>query len=153
MRITNQKNFAAGAMYILMGLATAVAATRYSMGTAARMGPGYFPFWTGIALALVGGTVLLGATRTSDTSGALERWRFRGLVLVLGSVVVFGLILVPAGLVVAVIALVVISSFASDEFSWRMTMLTTAVLLPMTLLIFVYGLNLSFPVLPAFLAD
>jgi len=153
MRITHHKNFAAGVMYTLFGVATAAAATQYSMGTAARMGPGYFPFWTGIALALVGGGVMFGATRVSDAGGALERGRLKSLAFVLGSVIVFGLLLVPAGLVVAVVALVVVSSFASDRFSWRTTLMTAVVLVPMTLLIFVYGLNLSFPVLPAFLAD
>jgi hypothetical protein len=149
-RIANQKNFAAGAMYLVFGMATAIGATRYNMGTAARMGPGYFPFWTGIILAFVGGVVLIGSLADRDAA-RLQRWHPRPLLLVLASVVAFGGVLRWGGLLLAIVALVLVSSLASREFNWRRTVMIAAVLVPLTVLIFVYGLNLSFSLLPPFL--
>jgi hypothetical protein len=63
---------------------------------------------------------------------------------------VFGLLLTTAGLVVSVVALVIGSSLASHEFTWRATLLNTVVLVGFALIVFVYGLGLQFPVWPAF---
>jgi lysylphosphatidylglycerol synthetase-like protein (DUF2156 family) len=149
-RIANQKDFAAGAMYLAFGIATAIGATRYNMGTPARMGPGYFPFWTGVVLAIVGLVVLLGSMTDREVD-RLERWHFRPLLLVLASVVAFAGALRWGGLILAIIALVLVSSLASREFNWGRTVAIVAVLVPLTVLIFVYGLNLSFSLLPPFM--
>ena len=72
MKIRSQKDFVAGLLLILIGLAFAVGATDYSFGTAVRPGPGYFPFGLGIILALLGIVVLLSAftsQRTDRTDG------------------------------------------------------------------------------------
>lgn len=151
MRIVHQKDFATGLLYIAIGVAFAVASWEYRMGTAARMGPGYFPFCLGVIMASIGAMVLLGATKSSAEPEKLERWDFRALFIVLVSVAVFGLLLEPLGLIVSVIALVAGSSFASHEFTWRATLLNTLVLTAFALVVFVYGLGLQFPVWPAFM--
>ena len=55
MQIKNKQDFWSGVMFVVVGAAFALGATSYSMGTAARMGPGYFPFWLGVCLSLLGG--------------------------------------------------------------------------------------------------
>ncbi len=42
-KIKSQKDFFAGLMYLVVGGAFAIGANEYNIGTAARMGPGYFP--------------------------------------------------------------------------------------------------------------
>ena len=59
MQLRNKQDFWSGVMFIILGLAFAWKATSYSMGTAARMGPGYFPYWLGIIMAGIGAIVLL----------------------------------------------------------------------------------------------
>jgi hypothetical protein len=149
-RIASQKDFAAGLMYMAAGLGFAIIASTYRMGTAARMGPGYFPFWLGVLLAVVGAVVLFRSMRSEEVD-KVTRWELRSLVVVLASVVVFGLLLMPMGLMVSVVALVVGSSLASDEFSWKATLITTIALLAISLVVFVYGLSLQFPVWPEFI--
>ena len=61
MQLRNRQDFWSGVMFIALGLGFAWQASSYQMGTAARMGPGYFPFWLGIVLALLGAIVLLGS--------------------------------------------------------------------------------------------
>ena len=73
MKIRNQQDFAAGFMYIVVGLFFAGIARNYQMGTAAKMGPGYFPFWLGMLLALIGLIVLLNASTKKATEVKLKK--------------------------------------------------------------------------------
>ena len=54
MRIKSQKDFFAGLLYVVIGGGFAIGATNYTVGNAARMGPGYFPLLVGILLAILG---------------------------------------------------------------------------------------------------
>jgi hypothetical protein len=58
MRIKNQKDFYAGLIFVVFGGITMGLSTSYNMGTAGRMGPGYFPFWLGGVLTALGAWVL-----------------------------------------------------------------------------------------------
>ena len=79
-------------MFIILGLGFAWQASSYQMGTA-RMGPGYFPFWLGIVLALLGAVVLLGALSKKAEETHVDKFDWRIVFLVVGSVVVYGLVL------------------------------------------------------------
>ena len=59
------------------------------------MGPGYFPFWLGIVLALLGAVVLLGALSKKAEETHVDKFDWRIVFLVVGSVVVYGLVLKP----------------------------------------------------------
>jgi hypothetical protein len=151
MRIVHQKDFATGLLYIALGAAFAIASWGYRMGTPSRMGPGYFPFCLGALMTIVGVAVLLGAVRSRAEPDKLDRWDLKALFVVLGSVIVFALLLEPLGLIISVVALVIGSSLASHEFTWRIALLNTITLTATALIVFVYGLNLQLPVWPAFM--
>ncbi|NOV25459.1 tripartite tricarboxylate transporter TctB family protein [Cupriavidus necator] len=153
MRIRSQKDFASGLMFILVGFGFSWVARGYSMGTAAKMGPGYFPFWLGIVLALLGALVLFGSLSSKAEEDSLARWDIKTLLWILGSVVLFGLLLKPLGMVLSVLVLVLVSSMASHEFSWKGAILNSIILVLISLGAFVYGINLQMPVWPAFLAS
>jgi hypothetical protein len=53
-------------MFIIFGGLAAWLSTSYNMGTGARMGPGYFPFWLGAILAVLGIIILLKAIGKPD---------------------------------------------------------------------------------------
>jgi uncharacterized BrkB/YihY/UPF0761 family membrane protein len=61
---------------------------------------------------------------------------------------VFGFILPRLGLLISMPVLVLLSSWASDEFSWKASVINAAVLTVFSWLIFVKGLALTIPVLP-----
>jgi len=153
LRIRSQKDFASGLMFILVGLSFSFVARGYSMGTAAKMGPGYFPFWLGIVLALLGALVLWGSLSSKMAKDQLERWDVKILLWILGAVVLFGLLLKPLGMVLSVVVLVLVSSMASHEFSWKGAVLNAIILVLISMGAFVYGINLQMPVWPAFLAS
>jgi len=151
MQLRNKQDFWAGAMFVALGLGFAWGATQYQMGTSARMGPGYFPFWLGICLALLGAVVALTALSGKATETHVERFDFRILAIIIGSVVLFGLLLRPLGLYLSLFLLVVASSTASHEFSWKVSLANAIFLTLFCWLAFIKGLGLIFPLWPTFL--
>jgi hypothetical protein len=151
MFIRSQQDFWSGVMFIAVGTLFSGVGATYSMGTAAKMGPGYFPFWLGTLLSILGAIVALKALSPNKKVDKIAAFDWRSILLVLGGVCVFGLLLRPAGLVVAITGLVFISSLASHEFGWKGTMVNLLILLALCLSVFVYGLKLQFPVWPAFI--
>lgn len=151
MQLRNKQDFWSGVMFIILGSGFALQATQYSMGTAARMGPGYFPFWLGIVLALIGAFVLIGSIAPKAIETTIDKFDFRIVALVVGSVILYGLILRPLGIYISVFILVVVSSLASHEFSWKVAVANGIFLVIFSYLAFVRGLGLIFPLWPAFL--
>jgi Tripartite tricarboxylate transporter TctB family len=150
-KIRSQQDFWAGIMFTAVGACFAGLATTYKMGTAAKMGPGYFPFWLGLLMAVLGLAVTFKSLSPRKAQDKIASVDLKSILLVLGGVCVFGLLLKPAGLVVAMLALIFITSFASHDFGWKGTVITAAILVLLCLAVFVYGLKLQFPVWPAFL--
>ncbi|RYH41152.1 MAG: tripartite tricarboxylate transporter TctB family protein [Alcaligenaceae bacterium] len=151
MQLRNKQDFWSGVMFVALGIGFAVQATKYSMGTAARMGPGYFPFWLGVVLALLGAIILIGSLSKRATETTIDKFDFRIVALVVGSVILYGFILRPLGLYVSVFLLVVISSLASHEFSFKVAAANAIFLVLFSYLAFVKGLGLIFPLWPTFL--
>ncbi len=151
MKIRNQRDFGAGIMYMVIGLFFAIVATRYQYGTAAKMGPGYFPFWLGMLMAAIGLLVLVRSLGAKATIEAIPKFNLKVVGLITGAVVVFGILLPKMGFLVAVLALVMIASTASREFNWKVALINAVVLIAFTYSVFVLGLKLQFPLLPFFL--
>ncbi len=121
-------------------------ARNYSMGTAARMGPGYLPYILGGILILLG---LMISTRSLWLSGeAIEPIVLRPLLLVTISVVAFTFMVGPLGLVLATLALVIISSLGGFEFRLREVLALYLGLVALAVGLFVYVLSVSFRVWP-----
>jgi hypothetical protein len=151
MRIRNHRDFWAGAMFIVIGALYAGFSLQYEVGSGARMGPGYFPLLLGILLAVLGVIVAWQSTVKSALELRVASIGWRELFLVLGAVAVFGFTLPWLGMVVAIALMILIASFASHEFTWKTTIMSILVLLVMSYLVFVKGLELQFPVWPTFL--
>lgn len=138
--VKDPRNFLVGAMFLCAGAAALLIGRDYEMGTAGAMGPAYFPSLLGGLLALVGAA---GVVRSTLLAGApLERFAFRRLALVAGALVVFGLLLRGAGLVPAVIVLVMGSSLAGADFRPGRALLLAFGLALFSFLVFVSGLGL-----------
>ncbi len=152
MQIKNQKDFWSGLMFIVAGVGFAWGATNYSFGSAARPGPGYFPFGLGILLAILGGLILLksmaGKATEDDRIGKIA---WRPLLLITLGVVVFGLALPKLGLIISLPLLVLIASYAGDEFRILEVIINSIVLTVFSWVIFIWGLNLTIPLWPSFL--
>ena len=146
--IKHPKDFWAGVLYMAFGATAIAIALNYPAGTAGRMGPGYFPRALGAILIAIGLFLSLRALRLQGTP--LSFPAFKPVIVVIASVVVFGVAAPPLGLVVATLLLVVVSSAASDEFRWKEAVISSLILAAFTVAAFAYGLQLQLPVWPAF---
>jgi hypothetical protein len=138
-------------MYMVIGLFFAIIATQYQMGTAAKMGPGYFPFYLGILMTLLGLLVLVKSFSATAAIEKIPKFNWRIIAQITGSVVLYGLLLPRLGFLVAVVTLVLVSASASKEFTWKGSLINAGFLVAFTYSVFVLGLKLQFPLLPVFL--
>ncbi|MCC6210608.1 MAG: tripartite tricarboxylate transporter TctB family protein [Burkholderiales bacterium] len=149
MKIKSPRDFWAGLMFIAFGLFfLLVAQFNYQMGSAVRMGPGYFPSVLGAILAVLGGIVLFNSFLIAGTP--VPKFHFRPVIFVLISGLAFAYLLKPLGLVLATIALVFISAYGGHEFRWKEVAILSAVLVIFSVVVFVKGLTLPFPICPSF---
>jgi len=151
MKIKNEKDFWAGVLFMAFGLFFVGLGTQYSIGTAIRIGPGYFPTALGVIVILLGIVTLVDSLSAKATAEKVDKFNWSTLLLILGPIVLFGLLLKPLGLIVSLLILIAISSYASHEFSRRATLINAAVLILICLVIFVWGLKLEFPLWPSFI--
>ena len=143
--IRNPRDFWAGLIYLVIGLSAFYIAQDYEMGTAVRMGPGYFPRVLSILLALIG---LAALVRSFIRPGeAVGRLAWRPALLVLGATAIFGLLVRGAGLVLSLFVLVLISAYASRQFRLPSTVLLAAGLAVFSALVFLKGLGIPLPLL------
>jgi putative tricarboxylic transport membrane protein len=148
--IRHPKDFWAGVLFIAFGGAACVIALDYAMGTTARMGPGYFPRVLGLMLCALGALLVL---RSFKLQGApLSFPTFKPVAIVLASVLLFGLVVNKAGLVIATLLLVLVSSTASHEYRWRESIVAAIALAVFVVVAFRYGLGLQLPTWPPALA-
>ena len=153
MQIRNQKDFWSGVMFIAAGVVFAVFSREYEMGTGQRMGPAFFPMVLGVLLAVLGVIVGLTGMAGETRDGKVEKFHFDAVGWVLGAVVLFGLLLRPAGLIIALVVLIVVSAFGSHDFKWKETALLSVGLVILVLAVFIWGLKLTIPIYPAFMQN
>jgi hypothetical protein len=153
MRIRNQRDFWAGVLFIVTGLIFMVLSRQYNVGTSAKMGPGYFPMMLGGLMAVLGVMVVIPSVLKSAEVLKITKIEPRMVLLVLVAVAVYAFALPKLGFIVALFALIVISSIASHEFNLKTTLISSVILLVFSWLVFVKGLELQFPFLPTFLTN
>jgi len=157
--IKSQKDFFSGLMFMSLGAAFAWGATKYSVGTGARMGPGYFPLMLGALLAVLG-SVITFKSLVVETAGGdkIGSWAWRPLVFIILGNLSFGVLLaglpsikLPAmGMIVGIYVLTFIVSMAESGWKVRNTFMLATVLAIGSYVAFVVILKLQFPVWPAF---
>ncbi|HQY29337.1 MAG TPA: tripartite tricarboxylate transporter TctB family protein [Burkholderiaceae bacterium] len=153
MRIRNHRDFWSGIMFLVLGVLFVIFSQAYQLGTAARMGPGFFPTMLGALMALLGLAIAWRSTAPGNREERVEKVSWRELFLILFAVGVFAIALPWLGSVIAITLLIAISATASHEFGWKETLISIVVLLVMSELVFVKGLELQFPVWPKFLVQ
>lgn len=152
MKIKSQRDFVAGLAFVIVGLAFAWGATNYTFGSSARPGPGYFPFGLGIILAILGAVILFEALTIETEDGEpIGKIAWRPLLVILGSVGVYGFALPRLGLVLTIPLLIAMSSYAGDKVRLIDIVILSTVLTIGSYLAFITGLGLVIPVWPSFL--
>ncbi|CAM8663195.1 Protein of unknown function DUF1468 [Comamonadaceae bacterium] len=159
MRIKSQKDFFSGLMFLVVGAGFAAGAAQYSLGSGAKMGPGYFPLVLGVLLAVLGiaitFTSLVVETEDGDKVG---KFAWKPLFFIISANLVFGACigglpmigLKPLGLIVGIYLLTYIASHAGDEHKFKEVAVLATVLALLSYVAFIVLLKLQFPVWPAY---
>ncbi len=160
MKIKSQKDFFSGLMFMGIGVAFAWGATTYNVGTGARMGPGYFPLYLGLLMAILGVVITFKSLVVEAINGdKIGKWAWKPLFFVILANLLFGVLLaglpsfgLPAmGLIVAIYALTFISSMAETGWKVKNTFILATILAIGSYIAFVIALKLQFQVWPAFI--
>jgi hypothetical protein len=149
LKLLHNRNVLSGIMFMIFGAAFFIGALEYSLGTGARMGPGYFPRLLGGLLFILGVIIAFeGVVESKRGENDPIGWHVMPMVYLLGSVGVFGVLLVTMGIIAAVIAMVVISSLAAHDKVWKEIIISAVVLAAFCALAFVKGLGLQMKLFP-----
>ena len=161
MRIKSQRDFFAGLLYVVVGGSFAIGATTYTVGSAARMGPGYFPLMVGILLAILGAIIVVRALVVETPDGdPIGKWAWKPLVFIILANFLFGLLLggvpsmgIPAlGVMIGIVVLTIVAALAGTEFKLREVLILAVILAAGSWAIFIWGLNLQMQVWPSFIS-
>jgi len=146
MRIGHPKDFWSGMLFVGIGAFALIYGTKYTIGTAARMGPGYFPRILGILMVVIGLILTFRSLRSKGTP--VPGWKWRPTLLVIGSVVLFGAVVKDLGMAISTVLLIVIASAASHEFRVKESIIAGVALAVLAVGVFVVGLSLQLPIWP-----
>ncbi len=114
-----------------------------NIGTARRMGPGFFPAILSWLLILLG-LAIAGAGAARGGAPA-SRVTWRPLILVTTAVLVFGLVIDRAGLMAATAAVISVAAFAGRDARWPEVLTLAGAMAICAAALFVYALGLPVP--------
>jgi Tripartite tricarboxylate transporter TctB family len=141
--IANRKDLICGLVFIVIGLLFAVGSKDLDIGTATRMGPGYFPLVLCGVLILIGVIISAKSFGKPDVDFGVVPWR--ALFLILPATVFFGLTLRNIGLMPAVFVVALASSFSSSKMKVPLAIALSIGLSIFCAAVFRWGLGLPIP--------
>lgn len=150
--LLGRKDILAGLLFVGVSVLGLWASRNYAIGTATRMGTGYVPRLLCWVLLGLGVLVMLQGFRDKSRAGRLDETPpiWRSIIFVTASLLVFAFAIQPLGIVLAIVLLVLVGSFAGRDVRPLESVATTVVLIALTLVIFVWGVGLPIPVWPEF---
>ena len=150
MKIKSPKDFWAGLMFIVFGLFFLVVARNYQMGSAVRMGPAYFPAVLGGIMAVLGAIVFFQSLILDGEK--VPKIIFKPIFFISLALLLFAYLLKPLGFILALVVLIFVCAFGGHEFRAKEVAILTVVLIIFSVLVFVKGLTLPFPLWPDFMS-
>ena len=141
------KDLLAGLIFIGFGLAFGYATLGYQIGTALRMGPGYFPLVLAGIMVLLGVVITVQSFATGPDEIPLGRVPWLGLVLIMAALAFFGLTVRGLGLAPALFVTTFLSAFASERTGVIGALIMAAGLVAVAMAIFIWGLGIPLQVI------
>ncbi|WP_420962376.1 tripartite tricarboxylate transporter TctB family protein [Brucella sp. IR073] len=138
----NPRDGLCATIFIALGAFFAMQALGLELGTAFRMGPGYFPLVLSGLLIVLGLVILVQATQyKAEPIGPLA---WRGMLFILPAPIIFGLTIRGLGFVPAVFLTGLIAAFASNRMKPGFALILVAGLTLFSVIVFSYALGLPF---------
>src|SRR4051812_8426800 len=144
--VKGTQDFICGLLFMLIGVAGLWIGRDYPMGTSLRLGTGIFPRILCWGLIGIGGIVLI---RGLVTHGAgISRIAWRPVLLIATAACAFALLIEPAGLFAAMLALMALGGLAGTEHRPKEFAVFAVAMLALAWVIFIWGLAMPIKVFP-----
>lgn len=141
----NNKDLLAGLMFVAIGVAAMIIGRDYRLGSPQLMGPGYFPRI--LSWVLIGFGIAIAVRGLRRPEAIQAAWSPRALFVLTLSVVLFGVLILYAGFVPALVVLIFGSASASKSFKAIEVLLLTLLLTALSIAVFIWGLGLPYPLI------
>ncbi|SEN25262.1 Tripartite tricarboxylate transporter TctB family protein [Loktanella fryxellensis] len=141
-RPINKTDAAAGGLFIAVGVLFAVQSMGMEIGTALRMGPGYFPLVLSGVMILLGAAIVFTAFSSEDEPVGTLAWR--GMMFILPAPIFFGLTVRGLGFVPSIFFTTLIAARAALKMSWLASLILSVAVMIFCTLVFSVGLGLPF---------
>jgi putative tricarboxylic transport membrane protein len=148
LRVLNPQDFYGGMALILLALIAFVASNDLPGMRGFAFGPGTAPRLFAFTLAVLSLGVVIGGLLTRGPH--ITGYKVRGVVFIIGAILVFAATIRPLGLVIASFSCMVCCAAAAEDIKWRETIVIAAVVTAFCAILFPYGLNLPFQLWPRF---
>lgn len=129
------KDILTGILFIGIGGAFALGAADYGMGTARRMGPGYFPVMLGLLLAAVG-LALAARSVVRRRRDIIDRLYLRPVVSLSASILSFAALINTVGLLAACMACALVAGLATSEARYKESILVAIAMTAFSAIVF-----------------
>ena len=136
-----RKDLLAGATFVGFGLAFAVTASTYEVGTALRMGPGFFPLVLGSLLVVLGILIAVKGFVAAD-SDEIGPVPWKALALLVVALLFFGYTVRGLGVVPALLVTIFLSALAGHRARVVPAVVIAGCLTALSVLIFIIALQL-----------
>jgi len=144
--LTLSRDLWTGLFFVLVGVAfAATAIAKLPIGTAAQMGPGYYPILLSIILVGLGAAIAFGFAGESEVPG--EMISLRSFLLVAGAPILFALTIRSLGFLPATFLAVFAAALADRSTGIVHSLATSVGLTAFCVAVFIYGIKVPYPLI------
>ena len=143
LRVKSPQDLGAGLVFMLIGLAGLYFGSELAFGTAARMGPGYFPTVLSLLILAIG--IIVGLRGLSVEGPPVEPVQLRPIAFVVAAILIFGVLIEFVGLALTAVLLTLLAACARRDVKLSETLLLGAGLAIFAVTVFVYLLGQPLP--------
>jgi len=143
LRVKSPQDLGAGLVFLLLGLAGFYFGRDLAFGTAARMGPGYFPTLLSAMIFAIG--LVVGLRGVTIVGPPIEPVQLRPILFIVAAILIFGFLIEAIGLALTAVLLTIFAAYARPEVKLGETILLGAGLAAFTVAVFVYVLGQPLP--------
>lgn len=151
--IVRKRDFYAGGLMLLIGLAIALKGSTYRLGTLMHMGPGFFPTSLGVLLVLIG-LAIAAPVFVPSAEGAGQKesilpehpqwWAWFCILMSPVLFIVFGS---QFGMIPGTFSCVFIAALGDKKQTWKSTVILATVVTAFGVILFSYFLQVPMPIL------
>ena len=143
LRVKSPQDLGAGLVFLLIGLAGFSFGRDLAFGTAARMGPGYFPTLLSAMIFAIG--LVVGLRGVTIVGPPIEPVQLRPILFIVAAILIFGFLIEAIGLALTAVLLTIFAAYARPEVKLGETIMLGVGLALFTVAVFVYVLGQALP--------